>query len=166
MVVGAQVYAASIDDVIGTYSMKYSNRFWIKGEGTLRDTTFGTIKIKANKEFVAIENDGGDTKTYSGEFSVKGKKFLIEKTNSLRSQIEIKALKPWLEEYVRDEGANINNIKFTYSKYKITKAKIKSDGPNKLKIILQGTVRGKVSGEGNVKRKFKYRTTVTFQDRN
>jgi hypothetical protein len=167
MAVGAKVYAASMDDVIGTYSMKYKDKFWIQGEGTLKDTNSGSCKINADKTFVAIENDDGDTKTYKGKCRVKGNKFIIKETKSLREQIEKKALKPWLKEYVRDQGENIKKIKFKYSKYKITKADITpTDGPDRLKIILNGTVSGNVTGGvGHVVRNFKYKAIVIFGNR-
>ena len=165
MVFGAQANAASMKDVIGSYSMKYVDKVWLQGEGNDVDTNYGSLKIKRSKKFTAIENDDGKRNKYTGKCRVKGNKLLISKTKSLRNQIEKKALKPWLKEYVRDEGASISKIKFKYTKYKITRARIKGEGPISLKIILQGTVSGKFTGKGNVKRKFKYQSTVIFLNR-
>jgi hypothetical protein len=164
---GAQVYAASLEDlVIGKYNMKYKNRLWIQREGTLTDTTYGTCKIKADYTFVAIENDGGTTRKYKGKWRIKNDKFTIKATKSFRNQIKNKAIVPWIKEYVKDQGEKITNISIAFSRYKITKAEITVDGPDRLKIILNGIVRGHVSGGvGNVKREFKYKADVIFLDR-
>ena len=164
---GAQVYAASLEDlVIGKYKMKYNNRLWIQGEGTLTDTTYGTCKIKADHTFVAIENDAGTTRKYKGEWRIRNDRFKINATKSFRNQIKNKAIIPWIKEYVEDQGEVITNIRIEFTRYKITKAEITEDGPDRLKIILNGIVRGHVSGGlGNVRREFKYRAVVIFLNR-
>ena len=163
--VSAQAYAWTYQDVVGIYSVKYEAKFWIQGEGTLKDTNYGTIKIKGDKTFVATENDDGKTKKYKGECKVKDDKFIVLKTNSLRTQIWNKAIEPWLISYVEDKGGRITNISKTYSKYKITKADISADGPDNVKIIIHGIVRGNVTDMGRVSREFRYVTKVIFQDR-
>ena len=167
MVVCGQVYAKSMDDVVGTYySMKFKDTYWIEGEGTLKDNNTGVGKIKANQKWTLKRNTNQGTVNYNGLCRVKGNEFIVKKTKSLRNQLERKALKRWLKLYVEDQGESITNIKFSYSKYKITRARIKSSGPVQLKIILQGTVTGKVSGGvGKVKRKFKYKAIVYFGNR-
>ena len=163
MAFGVQAFAKSMDDVVGTYSsMKLKDKYWIQGEATLKDTGSGKGKIKANKKWSLNRKSPQGILKYSGKCSVKGNEFIVKKTKALRDQIEKKTLKRWLKLYVEDQGETITNINFTYSKYKITKAKIKSQGPVSLKIILHGTLSGKVSGEGKVKRKFKYESKITF----
>ena len=164
---GSLVYAASMDDVVGEYNMKLKDKFWIQGEGNLRDNNTGVGTIKANKTWNLKRNTKeGKVLKYDGKCRVKGNKFIVKKTKSLRNQLEKKALKRWLKLYVRDQGENIKNMKFSYSKYKITKAKITPSGPSRLKIILHGTLSGNVSGSvGYVVRKFKYQAIVIFGDR-
>lgn len=169
MAFGVQAYAgaASMDDVIGTYySMEFKDKYWIQGEGTLRDNNTGVSVIKANKKWTLKRNTNQGIQKYKGKCKVKGNKFIVKKTKALRNQLEKKALKRWLKLYVQDQGETIANIKFTYSKYKITKAKIISGGPVSLKIILNGTLSGHVSGGvGKVVRRFKYQAKVIFGNR-
>ena len=160
-----QAYAWTYEDVVGTYAVKYEAKFWIQGEGTLKDTTYGSIKIKEDKTFVATENDDGKTKKYKGKCKVKDDKFIVLKTKSLRTQIWNKGIEPWLKSYVRDEGGRITNISKKYSKYKITKADISVEGPDKVKIIIHGIVRGNVTDLGRVSRNFRYITKVIFRYR-
>ena len=166
--VHAYAGAPSMDDVVGTYyNMKFNDKYWIQGEGTLKDKNTGVGVIKANKKWTLDRNTNeGKVLKYNGKCKVKGNKFIVKKTKSLRDQLEKKALKRWLRLYVEDQGETITNMKFSYSKYKITKAKIIYGGPVSLKIILQGTLSGNVSGGvGKVVRKFKYEANVTFGNR-
>jgi hypothetical protein len=168
MAVCGQANAKSMDDVVGTYyNMKFKDKYWIQGEGTLRDNNTGVGVIKANKKWTLNRNTNeGKVMKYNGKCRVKGNKFIVKKTKVLRDQLEKKALKRWLKLYVEDQGETITNMKFSYSKYKITKAKIKSGGPVSLKIILQGTLSGNVSGGvGKVVRQFKYEAKVIFGNR-
>lgn len=167
MAFGVQAYAKSMDDVVGTYySMKFKDKYWIEGEGTLRDNNTGVGVIKADKKWTLDRHTNQGTQKYNGKCSVKGNKFIVKKTKSLRNQLEKKALERWLKLYVEDQGETITGIKFTYSKYKITKAKINSGGPVTLKIILQGTLSGNVSGGvGQVMRRYKYQAKVIFRKR-
>ena len=162
-----QAYAESMDDVVGTYYyMKFKDKYWIEGEGTLRDNNTGVGVIKLDKKWFLERNTNQGIQEYNGKCKVKGDKFIVKKTKALRKQLEKKALKRWLELYVEDQGATISGINFTYSKYKITKARVTSSGPVALKIILQGTLSGKVSGGvGQVKRKYKYQAKVLFGNR-
>ena len=164
---GAQANAASMQDVVGTYySMKFKDKFWIEGEGTLTDNNTGVGTVKENKKWTLKRNTNQGTLNYNGKCKVKGDKFIVKKTKSLRDQLEKKAIKRWLKLYVEDQGETITDIKVTYSTYKITKAKINPEGPKSLQIILKGTITGKVSGGvGRVNRKFKYQAKVIFGPR-
>ncbi len=160
--VGMPAYAASAKNVVGSYSMKFTDKVWLEGEGTESATNYGNGTLNSNKTFnMTVTSDGH--KTYSGKYRVKKNKLIIKKTKTLRSQIENQVLKPWLIEYVNDEGGNITNINFSYSTYKITKANISQSGPNKVKIILKGRVSGNVTDMGYVSRAFKYSVNAYFQ---
>ena len=146
--------------------MKFKDKYWIEGEGTLKDNNKGVGVIKANKKWTLNRNTNQGILKYNGKCKVSGNRLIIRRTRSLRDQLEKKALKRWLRLYVEDLGETITNMKFSYSKYKITKAKIESGGLVSLKIILQGTLSGNVSGGvGRVVRQFKYEAKVIFGNR-
>ena len=155
--------AASMSDVVGTYSSVTVNaRLWLEELGTSTDSHFfQEITIGGNKKFTAWMNG----ERYKGKCKVKKNKLIVKKTNSLRKQFGNKAIKQWIEDWVLSEGSRVSNLRLTYSKFKISKARINATGAIKLTINISGTASGNVRGEGSVRSPYKYRATVFFNGR-
>ena len=159
----APAAAKSMKDVVGTYSsVTVHSRLWVGALGTDTDSHYSqTITIGSNKRFTAWI----DGESYKGKCKVKKNKLIIKESKALRKQFGNNAIKPWIRDWVLAEGSSVSNLKLTYSKFNVSKSKINSTGAIELRINISGTARGRVSGEGNVRTRYKYRVTVVFNGR-
>jgi hypothetical protein len=162
--VTSHLFAATIDDIAGLWSVTFQSKFKVRGEFSDSDRTAGYCALYQDGTFVVSEDDAGTVRLYSGTYSlINGKK--IEFQLSTQGIDELKdMLADWIVEVASGEGISVTEINFIFSKTNLSKVNIrkKDNMPKKAKISIKGTVSGKVDGVPTTK-KYNYKSKMTFE---
>ena len=157
-----QVFAATIDDLVGTWNVKFNSKFvvWKYSDS---DITYGTVTFNDDYTFKLYETDTG--RSFTGTFSLvnNGKKIAFVLDQSSLDEIKNGTLTDWLTQMAEEGGIAISDISFDFSNVRIPNAKIskKTNLPSYALIVIKGKVSATVNGKYKTKN-FSYRCKVTF----
>jgi hypothetical protein len=157
-----QVFAATIDDLVGTWNVKFNSKFAVVGKFSDSDIAYGIFAFNNDYTFSVYDIYG---RTFTGTFSLinNGKKIVFVLDPSSLDEIKNVMLTDWLTEMAEEGDVYISNISFDFRKVRITNAKIskKTNWPLHALIVIKGKVSAIANGKYTIKN-FSYRCKIKF----
>jgi hypothetical protein len=158
-----QVFAATIDDLVGVWNVKFNSKFAVAGKFSDADITYGTLTFNDDYTFNAHEIDTG--RTFTGTFSLmnKGKTIAFVLDPSSLDEIKNGTLTDWLTEMADEGDVYISNLSFDFRNVRLTNAKIskKTNWPSYALLVIKGKVSAIADGKYTIKN-FSYSCRITF----
>jgi len=166
MVFSISSFAATIDDIVGTWDTYSDAKLKISGIGSFSDENFSTTTLDLLSTFVLTETSSTGIYYYSGDFGlIDGKKLSFDLDLAGRAEL-VRTWIDWAEEIARENGVTATNISFDIQSLTTSQPSInkKTLIPKAAKIKAKGIASADVDGVPFVK-KFSYTSKVSFVGR-